>query len=375
MSNPAVKAAAPIPMLDLKAEYALFGEELRNALLGVLDSGQFILGPHGAALERELAQYCGVEHGVAVANGTEALHLALRALGIGPGHEVITSAFTFIGSAEAISYTGATPVFVDIEPDTFNLDPAAVERAITPRTRAVMPVHLFGQCATMDRIQQICDQRGISVVEDCAQSIGADFDGRPCGSWGVAGCTSFYPSKNLGAYGDGGLVVTKDARLADELRVLRNHGSRVRYHHHVIGYNSRLDEMQAAILRVKFKHIDRLNALRREKALAYTERLAGSGVATPIEHKRGKHIYHQYTVRSPKRDALKAALDTARIGAMIYYPIPLHQQDVYRELCRGVSLPDAEEAARTVLSLPMFPMLTQEQIGRVCEVVLAGLSG
>jgi dTDP-4-amino-4,6-dideoxygalactose transaminase len=314
-----------------------------------------------------------VEHGVAVANGTEALHLALRALGIGPGHEVVTSAFTFIGSAEAISYTGATPVFVDIEPDTFNLDPAAVQRAITPRTRAVMPVHLFGQCASMDRIQQICDHRGIPVVEDCAQSIGADFDGRPCGSWGVAGCTSFYPSKNLGAFGDGGLVVTKDARLADEMRVLRNHGSRVRYHHHVIGYNSRLDEMQAAILRVKFKHIDSLNALRREKALEYNKRLAGTGVITPTEHGRGKHIYHQYTLRSPKRDAIKAALDAAKVGAMIYYPIPLHQQDVYQELCRGVSLPRAEEAARTVVSLPMFPMLTEQQIGRVCEVVAAGL--
>ena len=375
VTRPPVSAPAPIPMLDLKAEYALFGDELRSALLGVLDSGQFILGPQGAALERELAQYCGVEHGVAVANGTEALHLALRALGVGPGHEVITSAFTFIGSAEAISYTGATPVFVDVEPDTFNLDPAAVERAITSRTRAVMPVHLFGQCAAMDRIQQICDHRGIPVVEDCAQSIGADFDRRPCGSWGVAGCTSFYPSKNLGAFGDGGLVVTKDARLADELRVLRNHGSRVRYHHHVIGYNSRLDEMQAAILRVKFKHIDTLNALRREKAMLYNKRLAGTGAVMPIEHGRGKHIYHQYTLRSAKRDAIKAALDAAKIGAMIYYPIPLHQQDVYQELCRGANLPNAEAAARTVVSLPMFPMLSEEQIGRVCEVVVAGLAG
>jgi dTDP-4-amino-4,6-dideoxygalactose transaminase len=374
MTRPAAAAAAPIPMLDLKGEYALFGDELRAALLGVLDSGQFVLGPQGAALEREIAQYCGVEHAVAVANGTEALHLALRALGVGPGHEVITSAFTFIGSAEAISYTGATPVFVDIEPDTFNLDPAAVERAITPRTRAVMPVHLFGQCATMDRIQQICDLRGIPVVEDCAQSIGAEFDGRPSGSWGVAGGISFYPSKNLGAYGDGGMVITKDARLADEMRVLRNHGSRVRYHHHVIGYNSRLDEMQAAILRVKFKYLDRMNAMRREKAMLYNERLAGTGVVTPVEHGRGKHIYHQYTLRTPKRDAIKAALDEARIGAMIYYPIPLHQQDVYRELCRGVSLPHAEEAARTVVSLPMFPMLTEEQVGRVCEMVRSVVS-
>lgn len=369
MSQATANAATPIPMLDLKAEHALFGEELRSALLGVLDSGQYVLGPQGAALERELAQYCGVEHGVAVANGTEALHLALRALGVGPGHEVITSAFTFIGSAEAISYTGATPVFVDIEPDTFNLDPAALEQAITPRTRAVMPVHLFGQCATMDRIERICDQRGIPMVEDCAQSIGADYDGRPGGSWGIAGCTSFYPSKNLGAYGDGGMVFTKDARLADELRVLRNHGSRVRYHHQVIGYNSRLDEMQAAILRVKFKHIDRLNRLRREKAMLYNKRLADAGLITPVEHGRGKHIYHQYTLRSSKRDTIKAALDAAQIGAMIYYPIALHQQDVYQQQCRGVSLPHSEQAAASVLSLPMFPMLTEEQIERVCEVV------
>jgi dTDP-4-amino-4,6-dideoxygalactose transaminase len=371
VGRPTMGGAVPIPMLDLKAEYALFGPELQSVLIGVLESGQFVLGPQGAALERELAQYCGVEHAVGVANGTEALHLALRALGIGPGHEVITSAFTFIGTAEAISYTGATPVFVDIEPDTFNLDPGTVQRAITSRTRAVMPVHLFGQCARMDRIQEICDDRGIPVVEDCAQSIGADFDARACGSWGVAGCFSFYPSKNLGAYGDGGMVVTKDGKLADEMRVLRNHGSRVRYHHHVIGYNSRLDEMQAAILRVKFKHIDKLNALRREKALAYNARLARAGLATPSEHGRGRHIYHQYTLRSPKRDAIKAALDAAKIGSMIYYPIPLHQQDVYQEMCRGISLPHSEEAARTVLSLPMFPMLTEEQIGRVCEVVIA----
>jgi dTDP-4-amino-4,6-dideoxygalactose transaminase len=368
MSHP-----APIPMLDLAAEYALFEPELTQSLHAVLQSTQFILGPQAVALEREIAEYCGVDHAVAVANGTDALHLALRALGIGAGHEVITSAFTFIGTAEPISYCGATPVFVDIEPDTFNLDPAAVEAAITPRTRAVMPVHLFGQCADLTRLRAICEQRGLALVEDCAQAIGADWQGTRCGGAGVAGCFSFYPSKNLGCYGDGGMVVTRDAKLADEIKVLRNHGSRTRYHHHVIGYNCRLDEMQAAILRVKLKHLDKLNALRREKAHAYNRLLAGASVVTPRDHAKGMHVYHQYTLRSAKRDALKAALEAARIGSMIYYPIPLHRQDVYQEAYQDVSLPHAEQAAASVVSLPMFPMLSDAQVRRVCEVVLAAL--
>ena len=364
---------APIPMLDLKAEYALFEPQLTQSLQAVLQSTQFILGPHASALEQEIARYCGVGHGVAVANGTDALHLTLRALGIGPGHEVITSAFTFIGTAEPISYCGATPVFVDIEPDTFNIDPVAVEAAITPRTRAVIPVHLFGQCADLARLGAICEQHRLALVEDCAQAIGADWEGTRCGSVGVAGCFSFYPSKNLGCYGDGGMVVTRDGGLAQELRVLRNHGGRTRYHHHVIGYNCRLDEMQAAILRVKLAHLDKLNALRREKAHAYNRLLAGASVVTPREHGKGMHVYHQYTLRSAKRDAVKAALDAGKIGSMIYYPIPLHRQDVYQEMCRGVGLPHAEQAAASVVSLPMFPMLTEAQIRRVCDVVLGAL--
>lgn len=364
---------APVPMLDLKAEYALFEPELTRALQAVLQSTQFVLGPQVTALEQELAGYCGVEHGVGLANGTDALHLTLRALGVGPGDEVITSAFTFIGTAEAISYCGATPVFVDIDPSTFNIDPAAVEAAITPRTRVVMPVHLFGQCADLNRLQAICDRHALAMVEDCAQAIGADWQGKRCGSAGIAGCLSFYPSKNLGACGDGGMVVTRDGKLAEEIKVLRNHGSRVRYHHHVIGYNCRLDEMQAAILRVKFRRLGELNALRREKAHAYNRALAGSGLLTPREHGMGMHVYHQYTLRSAKRDAIKAALDASRIGCMIYYPIPLHRQDVYQDQCRGVGLPHAEQAAASVLSLPMFPMLTDAQIRRVCEVILRAL--
>lgn len=363
----------PIPMLDLKAEYALFEPDLTQSLLGVLQAGQFVLGPQCAALESEVARYCGVEHGVGVANGTDAIHLVLRALGIGPGDEVILPSFTFIGSAEPVNYCGATPVFVDIDPASFNVDPAAVEGAITSRTKAIIAVHLFGQCADLERLSALCNRRSIALVEDCAQSIGADYGGRRCGSWGVAGCFSFYPSKNLGAYGDGGLVVTRDAKLAEEIRVLRNHGSRARYHHHVIGYNCRLDEMQAAILRVKFRHIDTLNALRREKAMAYNARLAAcGGVTTPREHGNGLHVYHQYTLRAARRDAIKSALEAERIGAMIYYPIPLHRQDVYD---RGnPALPHSEAAAAQVLSLPMFPMLTEAQIERICAVVARAVS-
>lgn len=367
--------SAPIPMLDLKAEYALFEPALTDALRGVLQSTQFVLGPQMHALEREVAQYCGVQHGVAVANGTDAIHLALRALGVGPGHEVIAPSFTFIGTAEPISYTGAAPVFVDVEPDTFNIDVAALERAFTPRTRAVVAVHLFGQCADLDRLKSLCERRGVPLVEDCAQAIGADWSGKQAGSVGAAGCFSFYPSKNLGACGDGGMVVTSDARLAEEMRVLRNHGSRERYHHHIVGYNCRLDEMQAAILRVKLGHLDRLSGLRREKAKGYNQRLRGSGVITPHEHGRGLHVYHQYTIQSDRRDAIKAALDAAQIGSMIYYPIPLHLQDVYRPICAALRLPHSERAAARVLSLPMFPMLTEAQIDRVCEVVARAALG
>ena len=367
-------AATQIPMLDLKAEYALFEPELTRSLLGVLASGQFILGPQATALEREVAAYCGVEHGVAVANGTDAIHLALRALGIGPGDEVIAPSFTFIGTTEPIAYAGATPVFVDVDLDTFNIDPAAVERAITPRTRAVVAVHLFGQCADLERLKDICDRRGVALVEDCAQSIGADWKGRRCAGWGALGCFSFYPSKNLGAYGDAGMVVTNDARLAEELRVLRNHGSRARYHHHVIGYNCRMDDMQAAILRVKLQHLDQLNQLRGEKAQGYARRLAGSGLVLPREHGHGRHVYHQYTIRSPRRDAIKAALDAAAIGSMIYYPIPLHRQEVYAEAAAGVSLPHSERVAAEVLSLPMFPMLTDAQQDRIADVALSALA-
>ncbi|HZR01830.1 MAG TPA: DegT/DnrJ/EryC1/StrS family aminotransferase [Burkholderiales bacterium] len=363
----------PIPMLDLKAEYALFEPALTGALLDVLQAGQFVLGPQGQALEREIAHYCGAEHGIGVANGTDAIHLVLRALGIGPGDEVILPSFTFIGSAEPINYCGAKPVFVDIDPLTFNVDPSAVERAINARTRALIAVHLFGQCADLAQLKAICDRHAIALVEDCAQSIGADFAGRRCASWGAAGCFSFYPSKNLGAYGDAGMIVTRDAKLAEEIRVLRNHGSRTRYHHHVIGYNCRLDEMQAAILRVKLQHLDRLNALRRDRAMGYNQRLIDADIITPHEHGNGTHVYHQYTIRSRQRDAIRAALDAEKIGSMIYYPIPLHKQDVY-ESDHRLTLPHSEAAAAEVLSLPMFPMLNDAQLDRICDVIKRSLA-
>jgi len=363
-----------IPMLDLKAEYALFREELLRRLSETLDSTQFILGPNVQALEKELAACVGAPHAVGCASGTDALHLALRALGIGPGDEVITSPFTFIGTSEAISYTGATPVFVDIDAATFNIDPAQIEKAVTSRTKAVMPVHLYGQAADLDPIVEICKRRGLRLIEDCAQSIGASYRGRMTGSFGEFGCFSFYPSKNLGAFGDGGMVTTNNEAMAAEVRVYRNHGSRERYHHHVIGYNSRLDEMQAVILRVKLQYLDEFNGRRRKIAHAYNERLAGV-VATPVEAPNSVHVYHQYTVRSPRRNDIQKALGAAGIGSMIYYPVPLHQQEVYADLCKGVSLPISEAVAREVISLPIFPQMTTDQVDRVCDVVRSALKG
>ncbi|WP_333839913.1 DegT/DnrJ/EryC1/StrS family aminotransferase [Pelomicrobium sp.] len=362
-----------IPMVDLKAEYRELGAEIEQAVGAVLASGHFILGPQVQALEREVAAYLGVKHAVAVASGTDALHLALRAAGVQPGDEVITSAFTFIATAEAISYLGARPVFVDIHPGTFNLDPEGVEAAVTERTRAILPVHLYGQAADMGPILAVARRWGLKVIEDCAQSFGADYQGRKTGALGDAGCFSFYPSKNLGAYGDGGMVVTDDEALAERVRVLRDHGSRVRYHHSVVGYNSRLDELQAAILRVKLQRIDALNARRREAAAGYTARFAGSPIAPPAEAGHGRHVYHQYTVRCARRDAVRDALNQAGIASAIYYPIPLHRQEVYQADYRDLSLPRTEAAAREVLSLPMHPYLTPQQVDRVCATVLAAV--
>ncbi|TLM66215.1 MAG: DegT/DnrJ/EryC1/StrS family aminotransferase [Deltaproteobacteria bacterium] len=356
-------------MVDLQVQYQQLKGEIDRALAAVLDTSHYILGPQGQAFEAEAAAYLGVKHAVAVASGTDALHLALRAAGLGPGDEVITSPFTFIATAEAIAYVGATPVFVDIDPQTFNIDPELARKAITARTRAILPVHLFGQPADLAPLQAMCDEHGLLLIEDCAQSFGATYAGRQTGSWGALGCFSFFPSKNLGCYGDGGMVVTGDDRLAEQLRMLRNHGSKVRYHHDIIGYNSRLDEMQAAILNVKLRHIDRFNQLRRQNAHYYSERLADAGVVPPREDGKGVHVYHQYTLLTDRREAVQQALTTAGCASAIYYPIPLHRQNVFAAAFGGVSLPVSESVAARCLSLPIFPELNQEQMDRVVAAV------
>ncbi len=359
-----------IPMVDLKAQYADLRPEIDQALAEVLDSAQFILGPNVKAFEQEAARYLGVDHAVACASGTDALHLALAATGIGPGDEVITTPFTFIATAEAICYVGATPVFVDIDPRSFNLDLERVAAAITERTRAVMPVHLFGQAVNMPALRKLADNHGLLLIEDCAQSWGATRDGGQTGSFGAAGCYSFFPSKNLGCYGDGGLVATGSPTIAEELKVLRNHGSRERYHHHVIGYNSRLDEMQAVILRAKLRRIDRYNDGRRRAARAYNDALKDvPGITTPWEDPAGQHVYHQYTLLSDCRDAIVKALQAEQIGCAVYYPIPLHQQEVFRKRHGHLSLPVTEDVSRRCLSLPMFPELGDDQIARIVEVI------
>jgi dTDP-4-amino-4,6-dideoxygalactose transaminase len=362
-----------IPMVDLKTQYQSLKEEITAGILDVLEKTQFILGPNVSALEGEAAAHLGAGHAVTVASGTDALHLALAAAGIGAGDEVITSPFTFIATAEAIRYVGATPVFVDIDPRTFNIDPAQIEAAITPRTRAILPVHLFGQPADMPAIEAICQRHGLLLVEDCAQSFGAATGARMTGTIGALGCFSFFPSKNLGCYGDGGMVTTNSAELAEEVRVLRNHGSKVRYHHSVIGYNSRLDEIQAVILRAKLKHIAAYNEGRRRVAHRYSELLQGTGVTPPFEDGKGVHVYHQYTVLTDKRDPIMAALSAAQIASAVYYPIPLHRQEVFAAQYADVSLPVSEEVASRCMSLPIFPEMSEAQVAQVVEVIKSAI--
>jgi dTDP-4-amino-4,6-dideoxygalactose transaminase len=365
-----------IPMVDLKVQYEAIKEEIDNAVLGVIRSAHFILGPNGKTLEEEIARYHGVKHAVAVASGTDALHLALLAAGIRRGDEVITTPFTFIATAEVISYIGAVPVFVDIDPDSFNLDVAKIEPAITKKTKAIIPVHLYGQPADMDGIMNVAQKHGLKVVEDCAQSFGAELHGKKTGTFGDFGCFSFFPSKNLGCYGDGGMVITDDAKAADYLQSLRNHGSRIRYYHDEVGYNSRLDEIQAAVLRIKFRNIDAYNTKRRENALLYNESLAAvKGIKTPSEREGAQHVYHQYTIKIKDRDSVKRKLDAgSETSSMIYYPVPLHLQAAYRNLGQKPgSLPHAERVAQEVLSLPIYPELTGEQIAIVVGAVKSAM--
>ena len=363
-----------VPMVDLKIQYEAMKDEINSAVLNVIQNTAFIMGPQGKALEQSIAAYHGVKFAIGVASGTDALHLALRAADIGPGDEVITTPFTFIATAEAISYVGAVPVFVDIRPDTFNMDMSQIASKITKRTKAILPVHLYGQAADMAQLMDIAKKHDLKVIEDCAQSFGAEYRGKKTGSFGDMGCFSFFPSKNLGCYGDGGMVITDDQNLAERLQSLRNHGSKVRYYHDEIGYNSRLDDIQAAILNVKFKRIDAYNDSRRKNAALYTKYLAVTGIQTPVESGDGKHVYHQYTIRLKDRDAVKRRLDDAKMSSMIYYPVPLHLQAAYKDLGMGTgSLPVSELAAREVLSLPMYPELTGEQIKTVAEAVKKAL--
>lgn len=362
-----------IPILDLKRQYEQIGKEIEKDVIDVLRSGCYILGPHNKALEAELAEYIGVKHAVALNSGTDALHLALRALDIGAGDEVITTAFTFVATTEAIGIVGAKPVFVDIDANTFNIDVEKIENAITPKTKAIIPVHLYGQPANMKVIMDIAKRHDLFVIEDCCQAIGAEIDGKQVGSFGDVGCFSFFPTKNLGAMGDGGLLTTNSQVVKDRVIGLRNHGGAVRYYHDEIGVNSRLDEVQAAILRIKFKHIDEWNKKRRANAYRYNELFKNcDDVQTPTEMDNTNCVYHQYTVKIPNRDEVHKLLQESGVGAMIYYPVPLHLQKVHEYLgVKEGSLPKTEENTKLVISLPMFPELTAEEQKTVANTLIA----
>jgi len=359
-----------VPLLDLSAQYQPLRDEILRAITRVCDSQRFILGPEVDSLERELARMIGAEHAIAVSSGTDALLAVLMALGIGPGAEVITPTYSFFATAGCVSRLGATPVFVDIDPVTFNVDPSAVRRALTPRTRAILPVHLFGLVADMDALLAIGREANVPVIEDAAQAIGATTHGRQAGTMGLANCFSFFPSKNLGAFGDGGLITTNDAALAQEIRLLRNHGAEPKYHHARIGGNFRLDALQAAVLRVKAPHLAGWTDARRQNADRYRtlfreaglDASTGGAVRLPVEPAGARHIYNQFVIRAPERDALRSHLTANRIGTEVYYPVPFHRQACFAGVptARG-SFPVADEAAATSLALPIFGELTREQ--------------
>ena len=361
----------PIPQLDLAAQFGAIGAEIRAAVEGVLSSQQFVLGREGTALEQEIAALCGVAHGVGVASGTDALILALRACGVQPGDEVLLPPFTFVATGSAVSALGARPVFADIRPETYNLDPSELERRVTPRTRAIIVVHLYGLAADMNPIVAFAKSRKLPLIEDNAQAIGASYKGRRTGFFGDAACLSFYPTKNLGAYGDAGMVVSNSAEIAARIRTLRNHGQTGKYLSSEPGWNSRLDELQAAILRVKLRHLSEWQRARRSNAAEYTRLLQQvPGVMPPLEPEGFEHVYHQYTIRSEQRDALQQHLAARKIGSTVYYPHPLHLQPLYAPLGhKPGDFPHAERAAQEVLSLPMYAELRKDQIARVVEAI------
>ncbi len=355
-----------IPFLDLKAQYASIKNEIDPAVLRVLESSQFILGEEVSALEREFADYCGVDYGVALNSGTSALHLALLAAGIGPGDEVITVPFTFIATVAAIDYTGATPVFVDIDPVSFTIDVTQIEQAITERTKAIVPVHLYGQSADMSPILEIARRYRLTVIEDAAQAHGAEYKGQKVGSMGDIACFSFYPGKNLGAYGEGGMAITNYPDYAATMKMLRDWGQERRYNHVLKGYNYRMDGIQGAILRVKLRYLDHWTEARRTHALHYDKLLTDSGVQTPLAMPYSHHVYHVYAVRSHQRDALQQRLNALGIQTGIHYPIPVHLQPAYAYLGHQPGdFPHSEAAAKEVLSLPMFAELSPDSLIQV----------
>ncbi len=358
-----------VPLLDLTRQYASIRDEMDEAIQKVLDHGMFIMGPELKEFETRLSEYCAVKNGVGVASGTDALLLSLRALGVGSGDEVITSTFTFFSTAGVISRLGARPVFVDIDPRTFNIDPDSLAGAITKKTKAIIPVHLYGQIAEMDEISAIAEKHNLPIVEDAAQAIGATYKGKKAGSFGRTACFSFFPSKNLGAYGDAGFLVTDDDDLADLIRKLRIHGAKPKYYHSMVGYNSRLDTIQAAVLMVKLKYLPDWHEARRGRAARYDRLLEDiQQITTPFVHEHNYHIYHQYTLITEDRDGLKNFLKSREIGIDTYYPLPLHLQDCYKELgYQREDLPVSESLSNKVISLPIVPELTDEEQDFVVE--------
>ena len=362
-----------VPLLDLVAQHQTIREDVMAVVTRVFDSQQFVMGAEVADFEREVGEYCHAKHAIGCASGSDALLLALMALGVGAGDEVITTSFTFFATASAVTRLGARPVFVDIAYDDFNLNVELLERAITPRTKAIMPVHLFGQCARMDVIADIAAKHNLPIVEDAAQAIGADFKGQRAGKMGAIGCFSFFPSKNLGGAGDGGLMTTEDDELAAKLRILRVHGMEPKYYHQVVGINSRLDALQAAVLRVKLRRLDDWSEARRANAARYEQWFAAAGVeeiVLPKAHADSRHIYNQYTIRCQRRDELKAHLQAAGIGTEVYYPVPLHLQECFAFLGGKLGdLPETEQAMRECLSLPIYAELTADQQQYVVEKI------
>jgi len=359
-----------VPFVDLKQQYLSIKDEVLAAVAGVFESTQFVLGKEVAAFEEEFASYSGARYGVAVNSGTSALHLALLAAGVGPGDEVITVPFTFVATAAAVWYTGAKPVFVDVDPESYCMDSARIEEAITPRTKAILPVHLYGQAADMDAISAIARRHGLPVIEDAAQAHGAEYRGRRCGSIGEMGCFSFYPGKNLGAYGEGGMVTTNNPELARQIRILRDWGAEKKYHHVLKGFNYRMEGVQGAILRVKLRYLEQWTEARRANATLYSRALADSNLHLPKEAPGNRHVYHVYGVMTPRRRELMDALEAQGVQTGIHYPVPVHLLPAYSDLnYQAGDFPIAERLASEELSLPMFPELAESQIDAVVSAI------